>query len=300
MSIVVVGSIAFDDVVTSSKTVNNALGGSALYFATAASHFVEVYMVGVVGDDFPMSELEFLKMRGVNLDGVSVIKGGKTFRWGGEYEFDMNKRQTTLLELNVFENFDPELSGEAKRASYVFLGNIDPDLQLKVFGQVENPAFIAADTIECYLEDKPDRFKEVLRRINLLFINDSEAMLFTGEKNIISAARGLLDMGPEYVIVKKGEHGSILVSKDLFFTVPAYPTEHVVDPTGAGDTYAGGVMGYIAKMGRHDPETMKQAVVYGGLMASRLCEGFSLDTLKTLTRDDLEKMMVRFREMTSF
>ena len=300
MSIVVVGSIAFDDVVTQHKTVTNALGGSALYFATAASHFVPVYMVGVVGDDFPLGELDFLKERGVNLDGVEVVKGGATFRWGGEYESDMNKRRTTLLELNVFQDFNPVLSPEARKAPYVFLGNIDPDLQLKVFGQIDSPDFIAADTIECYLEDKPERFREVLKRIDLLFINDSEALLFTGEKSIVAAAKALLDEGPDYVIIKKGEHGSLLVSHDDFFVVPGYPVGNVIDPTGAGDSYAGGVMGYIAKKKSHDFATIKRAVVYGGIIGAVLVEGFSLDTLKTLTPEVLDDRMRRFRTMTSY
>lgn len=300
MSIVVVGSIAFDDVVTSHKTVNNALGGSALYFATAASHFTDVAVIGVVGDDFPVEELAFLKERGVNLDGVQVVKGGKTFRWGGEYESDMNKRRTTLLELNVFETFSPVLSPEARKSPFVFLGNIDPDLQLDVYAQMESPRFVAADTIECYLVDKPDQFRKVLERINLLIVNDSEALLFTQKSSTIAAARELLKTGPQYVIVKKGEHGSILVSKDMFFAVPAYPVENVVDPTGAGDSYAGGVMGYIAKKGIVDDKTVKEAVVYGGLVASFLVEGFSLDTLKTLTDERLEERMTAFRKMTSF
>ena len=182
----------------------------------------------------------------------------------------------------------------------MFLGNIDPDLQLKVLEQVESPEFIAADTIECYLEDKPDRFKEVLKRINLLFINDSEALLFTKKLSTISAARSLLEYGPEYVIVKKGEHGSILVSGDMIFVVPAYPVVNVVDPTGAGDSYAGGAMGYIAKMRSHTPQTIKKAVVYGGIVASFLVEGFSLETVKNLTMNDVEERMNTFRSMTSY
>ena len=300
MSILVVGSLAFDDVVTAHRTVRNVLGGSALYFSAAASHFVPVHMVGVVGDDFPLEELDFLRSRGVDTTGVQVMKGGKTFRWTGEYERDMNKRKTTLLELNVFRDFNPVLTDSCRRAPYVFLGNIQPDLQLKVREQVEDPEFVAADTIECYLENQPDEFRDVLKNIDLLFINDSEALLFTGEHSIIAAARSLLECGPEYVIIKKGEHGSFLVSGDSFFTVPAYPVEKLADPTGAGDSYAGAVMGYLAKTGSHDWETMKTAVVYGGVVASFLVEGFSLETLKTLSGDALEERMRRFRSMTSF
>ena len=300
MSIVVIGSSAFDDVVTQHGAIRNAIGGSALYFATAASLFAPVSIVGVVGEDFPLTELEFLRLRKVELDGIQVIKGGKTFRWTGEYELDMNKRKTTRLELNVFKDFKPLLPESCKSAKYVFLGNIDPDIQLDVLEQVESPGFIAADTIECYLEDKPDTFREVLERINLLFINDSEACLFTGKNSIISAARVLLECGPEYVIIKKGEHGSFLVSRDMFFTIPAYPVENIVDPTGAGDSFAGGAMGYCARVDSWDSLTLKKAVVYGSLVASFLVESFSLQGIKNLTLDEIEERLKIFRSMTSY
>ena len=300
MSIVVIGSLAFDDVVTQHGTIRNAIGGSALHFATAASLFAPVSIVGVVGEDFPLTELEFLRRRKVELDGIQVIKGGKTFRWTGEYELDMNKRKTTRLELNVFKDFKPLLPESCKSAKYVFLGNIDPDIQLDVLEQVESPGFIAADTIECYLEDKPDTFREVLERINLLFINDSEACLFTGKNSIISAARVLLECGPEYVIIKKGEHGSFLVSRDMFFTIPAYPVENIVDPTGAGDSFAGGAMGYCARVDSWDSLTLKKAVVYGSLVASFLVESFSLQGIKNLTLDEIEERLKIFRSMTSY
>jgi len=300
MSIVVIGSLAFDDVVTQHGAIRNAIGGSALYFATAASLFAPVSIVGVVGEDFPLTELEFLRLRKVELDGIQVIKGGKTFRWTGEYELDMNKRKTTRLELNVFKDFKPLLPESCKSAKYVFLGNIDPDIQLDVLEQVESPGFIAADTIECYLEDKPDTFREVLERINLLFINDSEACLFTGKNSIISAARVLLECGPEYVIIKKGEHGSFLVSRDMFFTIPAYPVENIVDPTGAGDSFAGGAMGYCARVDSWDSLTLKKAVVYGSLVASFLVESFSLQGIKNLTLDEIEERLKIFRSMTSY
>ncbi len=300
MSITVVGSIAFDDVVTQHKSVSNSLGGSALYFATAASIYAPVNMVGVVGDDFPMDDLSFLSERSVDLSGINIIEGGRTFRWGGEYELDMNKRKTTNLELNVFQDFDPKLSEKARTAPCVFLGNIEPSLQLKVFEQAEDPAFVAADTIECYLENSADLFRRVLSCIDLLFINDSEAQLFTGENNVISAAKALLADGPEYVIIKKGEHGSILVSNDSFFTVPAYPVEKVLDPTGAGDSYAGAVLGYLAREGRYDEATMRKAVVHGSIVGAALVEGFSLDTLKALTLESIDERFDCFKDMTRF
>jgi len=299
MSIVVVGSIAFDDVVTKHETRLNALGGSALYFAAAASHFAPVHMVGVVGDDFPIVELDFLKERAVDISGVHIVTGGKTFRWGGAYELDMNIRATTALELNVFQDFKPTLNPESRNAPYVFLGNIDPDLQLDVLDQVDAPHFIAADTIECYLQDKPDRFREVLRRIDMLIVNDAEARLYTGTNNLFTAAREIIDQGPSYVIIKKGEHGSILASRDYLFVVPAYPLKRVVDPTGAGDSYAGGVMGWIARSGAHDWATLKKAVMYGGIVASFLVEGFSHDILKRITLNDIETRLRHFTRIIS-
>lgn len=300
MSIVVVGSIALDDVATAEGSVINAPGGSSLYFSAAASLFGPVFLVGVVGEDFPREEIEFLEHREVNLDGLQVIKGGKTFRWAGEYELDMNKRKTTNLELNVFQDFDPVLKENSRKAEYVFLGNIGPDLQMKVFDQIENPKFVALDTMECYISGNNGELKEVLKKIDLLFINDTEAQMLSETFNLLTAARKLLDMGPRYVIIKKGEHGSILVANNRFFAVPAYPVESAKDPTGAGDSYAGGVMGYIARSDSKDFETLKKAVVYGGVVASFGVEDFSLDALKTITLDDIEKRMDHFREITSF
>ena len=300
MSIVVIGSIAFDDVATDHGNVKNAPGGSAMYFSAAASIFAPVRLVGVIGDDFPAEELEFLEKRGVNTGCLEIIKGGKTFRWGGQYEADMNKRSTTNLELNVFENFNPDLDEECRKADYVFLGNIDPELQLRVIEQIESPRFIGADTIECYIQDKPDILKEVLKRVNMILINDEEALLLTGKHSIITAARALLTFGPEYVVVKKGEHGSVLAAKDDLFIVPAYPVDNVIDPTGAGDSYAGGTMGYIAQKNSIDPQTIKNAIVYGGIVASFTVEQFGLNRLKNLNISEIENRLACFRLMTSF
>ncbi len=300
MSIVVVGSVAFDDVVTQFGTVRDALGGSALYFAAAASLFAPVHVVAVVGDDFPLDELTFLERRGVDLSGIAVVPGGRTFRWGGEYELDMNRRKTTNLELNVFQSFDPELPPEARKSPYVFLGNIHPELQFKVLDQMENPAFVAADTIECYITDHPAAFRELLGRVDCMFINDTEAMLCTGEPTVIGAAHALLECGPSSVILKKGEHGSLMVTKEDMFVVPAYPIRHVVDPTGAGDSYAGATMGWLARRGSHDFETLKTAVVYGGLVASFVVEEFSLDGLRNISLADIDERFIRFRTYTAY
>ncbi len=300
MSIVVIGSIAFDDVKTDHGSVTDAPGGSAMYFSASASIFAPVRLVGVVGDDFPPEELKFLEQRGVNTRCLEIVEGGKTFRWGGQYEADMNKRSTTNLELNVFENFDPVLDEECRNADYVFLGNIDPELQLRVVDQIKSPRFIGADTIECYIQDKPDIFKEVLKNVNMILINDEEALLLTGKHSIIAAARELLNFGPEYAVVKKGEHGSVLATKDDLFIVPAYPVDNVIDPTGAGDSYAGGIMGYIAQKDTVDAQTVKDAIVYGGIVASFTVEKFGLNRLKTLNISDIEKRLADFRSMTSF
>lgn len=300
MSIVVVGSIAFDDVQTSNGAVENALGGSALYFSAAASLFCPVHLVGVVGEDFPQEEIAFLNARGVNTDGLEVVRGGSTFRWSGVYETDMNKRRTTNLALNVFSTFNPVLNDNCRKTGYVFLANIDPEIQERVLDQVHCPEFVALDTMECYILQKPEALRRVLKRVDLLFINDSEAQLLTGIYNLVAAGRALLDLGPRYVIVKKGEHGSLFISRDESFVVPAYPVHDVVDPTGAGDTYAGAAMGYLAQVRNPEPDAIRKAVVYGGIVASYLVEGFSLTTLRHLTREDVDRRLDQFRSMTRF
>lgn len=300
MSIVVVGSVALDDVFTDHGALENIPGGSALYFSAAASLFVPVSMVGVIGDDFPFNELDFLKKRGVRIDDLKIIKGGKTFRWGGKYETDMNKRTTTNLELNVFENFTPVLDEKSRKAEYVFLGNINPELQLDVIKQIENPKFIGADTIECYIQNSPGILKQVLEKVNIVIFNDEEARLLTGEFNLIKAAKALLKFGPEYVIVKKGEHGSIFTSDQGLFLIPAFPVENVIDPTGAGDSFAGGVMGHISKTGKTDSANIRKAITYGGVTASFTVEEFGPNRLKNITFQDIEKRMEEFRSMTNF
>ena len=300
MSIVIIGSIAFDDVVTDHGSVKDAPGGSALYFSAAASIFAPVSVVGVVGDDFPDEELQFLKKRGVNTECLEIVEGGKTFRWGAQYEFDMNKRTTTNLEPNVFKDFHPVLNEECRNADYVFLGNIDPELQMKVIEQIESPRFIGADTIICYIQDKPDILKEVLQKVTMIVINDEEALLLTGKHSIIAAAKALLNFGPEYVIVKKGEHGSVLATNNELFIVPAYPVDTIIDPTGAGDSYAGAIIGYIAQKDSIDLQTIKNAIVYGGIVASFTVEEFGLNSLKNLNISNIEKRLAFFRSMVSF
>jgi cytidine kinase len=300
MGIVVIGSLALDCVETAHGGIADAPGGSALYFSAAASLFTEVSLVGVVGEDFPVSEIRFLKERGVLSDGLEIIKGGKTFRWSGCYELDMNKRVTTNLELNVFMDFNPVLDERSRKSDYVFLGNIDPELQLRVIEQVQNPRFIGADTIECYITDRRPLLDKVLSKVNMVIFNDEEARMITGEHNIIRAASALRKLGPQYVVVKKGEHGSIMVTDDGLFMVPAYPVDSVIDPTGAGDTFAGGLMGYAAKSGSIDSGTLRKAIVYGGVTASFTVEDFSLNRLRNLTMDEIENRVDNFRKMVTF
>ena len=300
MGIVVVGSTALDDIETPSGSVKNVPGGSALYFTAAASLYVPVHLISIAGEDFPLDEIGFLKKRRVNLDNLTVVPGGKTFHWGTRYEPDMNKRSTTRRELNVSEHFNPVLDQNCRKTDYLFLANLEPELQMRVFEQAENPRLTALDTMECYIRDDLPGLKAVLQHITLLFINDSEARLVTGEFNLIKAARAFLRMGPQYVIVKKGEHGAIAVADDLFFTLPAYPVEQVIDPTGAGDSFAGGVMGYLAKTGSVSHAALKKAVAYGGITASFCVEEFSIDALKKITRADIEQRLAHFLDVISF
>ncbi len=300
MGVLVIGSLAFDDIETDGGRLEDSPGGSALYFSAAASLFAPVNLLGVVGDDFPAEELAFLNGRGVNLDHLKIIPGGKTFRWGCRYETDMNKRTTTNLEINVFEDFKPVLGSGLAGSEYVFLGNIDPELQLSVLDQLTAPKMIGADTIECYIMDKPALLAKVLKRVDFIFINDDEARLLTGEHNIISASRNLLKLGPRYAVVKKGEHGSILASAEGLFIVPAYPIYTVVDPTGAGDSFAGAAVGFIARQDDISLRTMKQAMVYGGIIASFTVEDFGLRRLKMISDADIEERLELFRAITLF
>ncbi len=300
MGIVCTGSIAFDDVSTGFGSVQNALGGSALYFTASASLFSPVILVSVVGNDFPLDAIRFLEERGVSFEALEIVQGGNTFKWGARYCDDMNRRTTLHLEKNIFERFSPILNERCRNADYFFLGSIDPEIQLSVINQAVSPRFIGADTIECYIREKPDVFKEVIKKVTMVLINDEEACFFTGEQTPIKAARALLAYGTDYVVVKKGRHGAMLVTRDELFVVPAYQLEDVVDPTGAGDSFAGGVMGYIARKNMVNFETVKTAVVYGGIAASFTVEDFSIDRLQLLTLADIEQRRAVFRSMTSW
>jgi len=300
MPLLVVGSVALDSVETPTDRRDNVLGGSAVFFSYAASYFTTVRLVGVVGDDWPPAHTELLKKRGIDTAGLQVIPGGKTFRWRGKYQDNMNDRDTLEVHLNVFEKFDPVLPDEYRRCQYLFLANGSPIVQLKVLDQVPGAALTVADTMDLWINIQHDELMKLLRRIDGLVLNDSEARLLTGDENLVRAGHKVRAMGPTFVVIKKGEHGAMFFSEHETYVMPAYPTPDVIDPTGAGDSFAGGMMGYLAEKKSFDPKTLKEAMAYGVLTASYTVEDFSLDRLKQIGRADLEHRMVEYRKMLSF
>jgi sugar/nucleoside kinase (ribokinase family) len=298
--VLIVGSMALDSVKTPTGEVQDALGGAADYSSVAASFFSPVQLVGVVGDDFPQAHLDFLKSRGIDLAGVQTIAGGKTFRWAGYYDFDLNIAHTLDTQLNVFADFQPSLPNNYKQAKYVFLANIDPELQLQVLSQVANPTLTVCDTMNFWIEGKRDALIEVLKRVDIAFMNDAEARQLTGQLSVIKAAKALQAVGPKTVIIKKGEHGALLFSGNTHFAAPSYPLEDIADPTGAGDSFAGGFIGYVASRNDISVATLKKAVVYGSVMASYNVEDFSLNRLRTLTQADIASRYRAFQEIAHF
>jgi sugar/nucleoside kinase (ribokinase family) len=299
MSLLVVGSVAFDSVKTPFGEVEEVLGGSATYFSAAASFFAPVSLVAVVGEDFPVDALDFLKSRQVRLDGLER-RPGKTFRWRGEYGFQLNEARTLDTQLNVFQEFRPTLPETYRKSPYVFLANIDPDLQIRVLEQVERPKIVAADTMNFWIEGKREALVRTLKQVDILIINDGEARELAREVNLVKAARTILSFGPKTVIVKRGEYGALMFDGRAVFAAPAYPLETIFDPTGAGDSFAGGFMGYLAKSGSLTDANVRQAVIYGSVMASFNVESFSLDRLKRLRRDEVEARYHAFRDLTRF
>jgi sugar/nucleoside kinase (ribokinase family) len=301
MPVLIVGSVAIDSVKTQLEERREVLGGAASYASIGASFFSPVNLVGIVGTDFPPEYIELFKSRGINLNGLEVADG-RTFRWSGEYEWDMNQRKTLDLELNVFENFKPKIPEAYKRTPIILLGNISPVLQSHVLDQVENPQFVVADTMDLWISTTKPALIDLLKRVDLLVLNDSEARQLTAETSLIRAGRKLMQLGPEFVAIKKGEHGCLLLSKDHFFSCGAFPLEDIHDPTGAGDTFAGGFAGYLAGLEKEVFEfaDLKKAVVYGSLLASFSVESFSLDRLKTLSREEVDERYELFKVMSHF
>ena len=299
MSLLVVGSVALDSVETPFGRGEEVLGGSATYFSACASFFGPVRLVAVVGQDFPEEHLRFLASRGVDLAGLTRSPG-RTFRWKGRYEFDLNQAHTLDTQLNVFAEFRPELPEAWRGTEHVFLGNIDPDLQRRVLDQVRRPRFVACDTMNYWIETKRPSLLETLRRVDMLFVNDAEARELAGEANVVKAARAILGFGPRAVVVKRGEYGALFFSGGEVFAASAYPLPTVFDPTGAGDSFAGGFMGYLARNGGDDHQSMRRAIVLGGVLASFAVELFSLDRLRTLTQEEIRARYGEFRQLTRF
>ncbi|MCH8018899.1 sugar kinase [candidate division KSB1 bacterium] len=299
MSILVVGSAALDTVETPFGTVEDALGGSAIYFSAAASYFAPVNLVAVVGDDFPKEKIEFLKKKNVDFSGLEVADG-KTFRWGGKYGFDLNDRDTLFTHLNVFEKFEPKIPDSYKNSEYIFLANIGPDLQMDVLKQIQSPKLVALDTMNYWIGGDLPALRETLKHVDVLIVNDSEVRQLAYEANLVKASKIVQEMGPKTLIIKKGEHGALLITQDSFFWAPAYPLEFIYDPTGAGDTFAGGFMGYMAKSDDISIDNLKRAVVFGSTMASFCVEKFSLERLENLTEEEIRKRFHEFWQMTNF
>jgi len=300
MSVLVIGTVAFDSVKTPFGTAKDVLGGSAAYFATSASFFTDVRLVAVIGKDFPDEHVEFLKSRGIGTEGL-VRTDGDTFRWSGEYGFDLNEAHTLETHLNVLETFKPEVPEDWRDSDIVFLANIDPDLQREVIEQVRDPKLIACDTMNFWIDGKNDALKRTLGMVDLVVINEGEARELAGESNLVKAAAKILDLGPTTLIIKRGEYGALLFHAGQIFSAPAYPLEDVFDPTGAGDTFAGGFIGHIGRMMDKDwTQHMRQAVVYGSVMASYNVEDFSLDRMRRLKEDEIEARYREFKELTHF
>ncbi len=299
MSLLVVGTVALDSIETPFGEAEQVLGGSATYFAAAASFFTRVRLVAVVGRDFPNEHLEFLKARGIDLSGLQVIDG-RTFRWRGRYGYQLNEAQTLETQLNVLERFKPVLPPDFCRSEMVFLGNIDPVLQEEVLLQTERPRLVACDTMNFWIEGKRHELERVLKKVDTVIINDGEAREFAEEVNLVKAAKRILSYGPKRLIIKRGEHGVLMFNDATSFAAPAYPLESVFDPTGAGDSFAGGFMGYLTQSGDLSEAGVRQAVIFGSVMASFNVESFSLERLRRLTRREIDERYREFKRLTTF
>ena len=297
MSLLVVGSVAFDDVETPAGKREGILGGSAVYFSLAASPFSPVRLVAPVGEDFPLAVAEAWRPRGIDPSGLEVVKGGKTFRWSGRYEGEMNSARTLKTELNVLGTFQPRIPKEFRDSDFLFLANTHPDTQRSVLEQVDRPRFVLADTMNLWIEHHRPALLALLKEVDGLLLNDEEARMLSGSRNLIGAGKRILDLGPKVVVVKKGEHGSFLFTAGQFFALPAYPTDRVVDPTGAGDTFAGGLMGSLARSGEANLANLKRGMVHGTVSASFTVESFGTDAIAAVDAPALE---ARYREFLQF
>ncbi len=302
MSLLTVGTVAFDSIETPFGQANKVIGGACTYISWAASYFTEhIHLVSIVGNDFPDTELEALTQRGVNLDGLEVVQGGKSFFWSGRYHDNMNNRDTLITDLNVLADFNPILPEASKSAKYVMLGNLTPSVQKSVLDQLDgSQKLIALDTMNFWMDIAMDELKNVIARVDLLTINDEEARQLSGENSLVKAAEVIHDMGVRYLVIKKGEHGALLFSTDDMFYAPALPLTQVIDPTGAGDTFAGGLMGYLANTDDISMNNMKRAIIAGSAMASFCVEDFSLNRLKNLSMPEIKERFIKFKDLMYF
>jgi sugar/nucleoside kinase (ribokinase family) len=297
--LLVVGSVALDAVKTPFGEATEVLGGSATYFSIAASYFTSVDLIAVVGEDFPEQHVTFLKSRGIDLTGLER-RPGRTFRWKGEYTHQLNEAHTLETKLNVFESFRPKIPAHYKSPDVLFLGNIDPELQLEVLQQVKRPGVVACDTMNFWINGKREALWKVLEHIDILIINDGEARALGDNPNLVKVARTILARGPKHLIVKRGEYGVLMFTDHQIFGVPAFPLEEVRDPTGAGDTFAGGFLGYLAATGNRSQDAFRQAIIFGSVMASFTVEAFSLDRLRILDYKEIQERFRAFRRLTHF
>ncbi len=301
MSLLVVGSLALDTIETPYGKRKYILGGSATYISIAASYFSnDIRLVGTVGYDFPEEEIKYFESRGIDVSGIDINKSEKTFHWHGVYSLDMNDRDSITTDLNAFAFFDPKISDKFRKSEFVCLGNVDPVIQGKVIGQLDNSDFVMIDTMNFWIEGKPEILKEVLKKVNLIVLNDSEAKLLSGENNIMLAAKKIMDLGPNTLIIKKGEHGAMLFQDNMIFYVPAVPLSNVIDPTGAGDTFAGGFIGWLDRTKDLSFENLKNAVVFGTVMASLTVEDFSVEGLRNLDTNVIDKRLKYLKAISNF
>src|SRR6186997_1386835 len=299
MSVLVVGSVALDSVETPFGKADNVIGGSGTFFSASASHLSPVQLVGVVGDDYPMDQLEPLRKRGVDYSGLERAEGS-SFRWRGRYRHDLNSAETLETHLGVFSHFSPKIPDKLRTSPYLFLANIDPRLQLDVLEQVERPKLVACDTMNFWIQSRRPDLLKLIERVDLVTLNDAEARQLTEKANLVQAAQWIMGRGPRHVIIKKGEHGAFLFTENSIFFAPAFPLENVFDPTGAGDSFAGGFIGYLAATGDLSEANMRRAVIYGSVMGSFAVEKFSIERLMTVTRPEIEQRMRDMRRLVTF
>ena len=300
MSILVVGTVAFDSIKTPFGKAERCLGGSATYFSVAASFFTAVDLIAVIGDDFTDEDMSIFRGRRINLDGLQRVGGAKTFFWAGEYGFDLNVAKTRDTQLNVFAEFHPRLNERQRTAEVLFLANIHPELQMDVLHQAKRPRLVALDTMNLWIDTKHEALENAFRQVDMVVINEAETRQFMREPNLVKAARGILALGPSTIVIKRGEYGAMMITKDVVFAAPAYPLENVFDPTGAGDTFAGGFLGYLASRREHNDQEMRRAIIFGSVLASFTVEKFSLDRIREITVSDIQERYRSFRALTHF